>query len=126
MKVYQKIARTLKAMESCNETWQARHEQTIEDIEDKYLPSVAGFDAGCNIDLDKSRPDRIVINCPYHCMNDAGYYDGWIYPAIIVTPSLAFEFNIKLNWRGYRGRYKALMEEQILDEFCFCLIQEVD
>jgi hypothetical protein len=58
-------------------------------------------------------------------MNDNGYYDGWVYPEMIVTPSLASGFNIKINWKGYRGRYKELLEDYILDTFHHYLTQEI-
>jgi hypothetical protein len=125
MKVYQKIAGLIQAMETCREKnaleWYDKHEQTIFDIEKEFLPSGSGFDSGCTVNLDKSTPDKLVIECPYHCMNDAGYYDGWVYPCIIVTPSLQFDYDLRINWKGYNGKYKPLLSDYIVDCFSHCL-----
>lgn len=117
MKVFQKIARNLATLsrESTPIEWKDRAENSIFEIEKEYLPSGSGFDSGCTVNLDKSRPDKLIIETPYHCMNDAGYYDYWVYPCVIVKPSLQFNFSFDINWKGYRGKYKELLTDYIVD-----------
>jgi hypothetical protein len=128
MKVYQQIASLMQAMNNCeksgNTTWYGGHENNLYALEKSSLPAGSGFDSGCTINLDKSTPEKIVIECPYHCMNDNGYYDYWVYPAVIITPSLQFSFDLKLNWKGYNGKYKFLLSDYITDTFEYVLNNE--
>ena len=95
MKIYQKIAGLLKAIENCekseNQEWQGKHENSLFQIATNFLPSGAGFDSGCTINIDKSNSKKIVIDCPYHCMDDVGYYDGWLYPQAIIPVKMSPE-----------------------------------
>lgn len=128
MKVFQKIARNIATLnrESTPIEWRERAEQTIFDIEKEFLPSGSGFDSGCTVNLDKSTPEKLIIECPFHCMDEHGFYDGWVYPAVIVTPSLSFEFGIKINWKGYRGKYKDILSDYIIDTMYEYLTGEVN
>lgn len=105
MKVYEQIAQTAMAIQNCeksnNTEWYAKHSERLRSIESNDLPHGSGFDNGCTID--ESNDARIVISCPYHCMNDGGYYDGWIDYKAIVKPSLAFGFDLRIVGRDYKG-----------------------
>ena len=50
-----------------------------------------------------------VENFTTHVKN--GYYDGWIGVSCHVTACLAHGFNIRINWHGYGGKYKFLLDE---------------
>lgn len=128
MKLYQKIARNITTInrESTPIEWRDRAENEIFDIEKEFLPSGSGFDSGCTVNLDKSTPDKIVIECPFHCMNDNGYYDYWVYPSIIVKPSLQFNFSFDINWKSYNGKYKTLLSDYIVDCLHDALTRDID
>ena len=110
-KRYQEIASIVMAIENCrkagNKTWEEKHEAYIREI-DKALPSGSGINSGSCVDIDKSKPNRLVINSSYHYMNENGYYDGWIDYRVIITPSLAFD--IDLNVIGNFGRHQDIKE----------------
>ncbi len=98
-KLYQQIARTIEARLNCIKSgndWQLRHEETLEAFND-LLPSGSGIDSGTKIDIDASKPDKLVFNFSYHHMNDGGMYDGWTDHQLIVTPSLSFGFACRIT-----------------------------
>ena len=98
MKVYQRVAILLDAIENCrksgNAEWERRHVKRIEEIAARCLPHGSGFDVGCKILVEESSPDNILILAPFHKMDEYGYYDGWEEYVVRVTPSLAFGFNL--------------------------------
>ena len=97
--LYQQIARTIEARLNCierNNPFRFEHEDTLESMND-LLPSGSGIDNGTKIDLDASKPDRLVFNFSYHHMNDGGMYDGWTDHQLIVTPSLSFGFACRIT-----------------------------
>jgi hypothetical protein len=86
-----------------------------------YLPSGSGFDNGSKLDLSESTPERIVLSTSYHHMNEGGMYDGWSEHTVIVTPSLASGFNLRITGRD-RNAIKAYIAECFHD----ALTVEVD
>lgn len=107
MKLYQKIAQHIQ------------HGLDIENSPGKYpmaqevfdktrsqikeiLPCGSGFDEGIRLDYDRSTPEKIILIANFHHMDDIGYYCGWSYHKIIVTPSLAWGFNLKITGRDRR------------------------
>lgn len=103
MKLYQRIASALQAMENCkrseNHEWYGRHRQTIVNLVEAHMPSGSGIDLGTQLDFDASRPNHLVFTAPYHHMNDGGYYDGWTDHQIVITPDLATGFDLKVTGR---------------------------
>ena len=61
--------------------------------------------ADCTINLSKSTPNKIVIQCDFHHMNENGYYDGWSYHTVIITPCLGYDYDIKVTGRD-KGEIK--------------------
>ena len=124
MKVYQRLARLLDARQNCiesgNPEWQRSHEQAIEELAENYLPHGSGFDAGTTVDLERSREDRIVLQASYHHMNENGFYVGWTDHDIIITPSLTFDYNLRIT-----GRDRNQTRDYIIDQFCYHLDLEV-
>ncbi len=102
-KVYQEIAKRVSAYKTCEETgneeWHDKHHDEIQRIQDEILPSGSGIDSGCQIDVKRTDDSRLVIDSSYHCMDENGFYDGWIDFQVIVTPSLAFGANVVV--KGY-------------------------
>lgn len=126
-KVYQRLASAFVARENCrasgNEEWLIRHGETIRALVDRFMPSGSGFDCGTKYDLDEWKAERLVFHVDYHHMNDGGYYDGWTEHSVIVTPSLAHGFDMRITGRDrndikdYIGEvFSSALSEDITDE----------
>ena len=98
--VIKEIAARVVARQNCiksnNIEWKHKHEEALQALQEE-LPSGSGVDGGCQIDLDKSSQNKIVIHLGYHHMNDNGMYDGWTHHEIVVTPDLLFGVNIRIT-----------------------------
>ncbi len=64
----------------------------------RYMPSGSGFDEGTILETSRSTSEKLVFSTKFHHMNDTGYYNGWTYHEVIVTPSL--QFGLLLTIRG--------------------------
>lgn len=89
---------------------------------ENLLPSGSGIDCGTKIDREKSTGEKIVLNVDFHCMNENGYYDGWIYLKVIVTPSLYHGFNLRVVGRDYKG----MVKDYIADTYYTALTELVE
>ena len=109
-KVYEEIASLIIAIDNCNQAgnweWMEKHESRIEEIASSYLPSGSGFDSGSTVNIGDSTRNKIVINSSYHHMDEMGGYDGWTDITVVVTPSLAFGFDIKIKTPGIPTKYR--------------------
>jgi hypothetical protein len=118
VKTYQKIASLLQAIINCqkssNQVWQDNHTEAIETIM-QNSPSGSGFDNGTSLDFFKSTPEKLVFNTAFHHMDENGFYDGWSKHEVIITPSLAFGFNIRVTGRD-RNEIKDYIAE-MMDSF---------
>jgi len=115
MRIYQRIAVILDAMDHCSDEWYAKYEDELTRIENNALPHGSGFDSGCEIDTEASRPSRIVIHTSYHHMAD-GYYVMWTDHDVIVTPSLVSGFSLYVTGRDYQD-----IKDYIAEMFDFAL-----
>lgn len=99
--VLREIASRIVARQNCikagNVEWQNKHEQALQELQDKNLPSGSGVDSGMQIDLDLSSRSKIVIHAGYHHMNENGMYAGWTKHKITVTPDLLSGFNLRIS-----------------------------
>lgn len=134
-RVYCAIAQTLMALRNCEKSHDEKpenerkhwadmcdmHEDRIEAIVKANLPHGSGFDSGTKFDFEQSTPDRLIFGADFHHMNDGGYYDGWSIHQVIVTPSLAFGFNIRIT-----GRDRRQIKDYIAETFNHCLMVEID
>lgn len=104
MKLYQRMSQIISAYHNCirsqNTEWETRHKETIESLANDYLPSGSGIDSGCQIDIDNSNQDKIIIQSSYHRMDDNGMYDGWIDFTVTVKPSLCFNYVLSIRGNG--------------------------
>jgi hypothetical protein len=100
---YQAIASKLHAMFNCessgNDEWYAKHRDSIDELVKEKMPSGSGFDSGTTFDFDNSTPEKLIFKTSFHHMDDNGFYDGWTDHNVIVTPSLAFGFNLRVTGR---------------------------
>ena len=97
------------------------HEDRINTIVKQHLPHGSGFDSGTKFDFERSTPDRLIFGADFHHMSEHGYYDGWSVHQVIVTPSLAFGFNIRIT-----GKDRWQIKDYIADTFNHCLSVEIE
>ena len=126
-KVYSEIASRVIAIGNCinskNTEWQAKHETALEEIVKEFMPRGSGFDSGTTLDIDaaiKCNAAKLVFNTSFHHMNDGGYYNGWTSHVVTVSPSLAFDFTLKISGRDRNG-----IKEYMHDVFNQALNTEV-
>lgn len=98
-----------------------KHAEMIHFIDKELLPRGCGFDMGCNLDFQESKPNRIVIRTDFHHMNGAGFYTGWTDHKVVIRPSLAFGFEVKVT-----GQNRNLIKDYIADVFIQALMHEFD
>jgi hypothetical protein len=114
--LYKHIASALIARANCeksnNAEWFARHTDTLEKLCDQFMPSGSGVDCGTKIDLERSKPDRLIFTFSYHHMDQSGGYAGWTDHQLIVTPSLAFGYDTRIT-----GRDRNQVKEYFYDLF---------
>ena len=112
MKVYQALATAIACLPR---DWA---KERVDLIERKYLPSGSGIDAGCQVLVDESRDNRVVIQTAFHHMNEVGYYDGWTHHKIIVTPSLIHGFDLRITGRDKNGikEYLGQLFDHVLEQ----------
>lgn len=121
-KLYQRLATIIQARENCrksgNTEWFDRHEQRAEHLCKTEMPSGSGFDSGTRIDFDASSADKLVFDTAYHHMNDNGMYDGWTTHRVIVRPSLASGYYLRIT-----GSNRNEFKDYAHDTFAHCLEQ---
>jgi len=100
-KLYAVLASLIQARANCiesnNEEWRDRHEDRAQSLVKEYMPSGSGFDSGTHLDWDRSTTDKLIFTTSYHAMNEGGYYDGWTNHAVIVRPSLANGYYLRIT-----------------------------
>jgi hypothetical protein len=104
--LYKQIAESLQALRNCEAAldksdWRDVHKARIERLVYLHMPGGSGFDNGTKLDFDSSTPEKLVFNTAFHHMDDSGYI-GWTDHRVIVTPSLAFEINLRITGRNRR------------------------
>jgi hypothetical protein len=118
MQVYHLFAQTLDALRTSekrgNSEWIEIHTRTLRSLAYIHLPSGSGFDNGpAHLDLARSGPDRLVFTgADFHHMDENGMYDGWTEHTVVVTPSLAHGFTVRVT-----GRDRNEIKSYIADTF---------
>ena len=104
--LYSKMANVIQArlncIESKNDIWISKHEDTLNELID-LLPHGSGIDGKTTIDLEKSTGEKLILNVEFHHMNDVGLYDGWTQHKIIVTPSLMHGISMRITGINRNG-----------------------
>ena len=95
-------ALALRALHNCRKMdvdseWESIWESRLETELANLLPSGSGFDCGTKLDIEASKPNRLVFITSFHHMDEYGGYDGWTEHKIIVTPSLVYGFELKVT-----------------------------
>lgn len=125
MLVYQRLAQLVDAWKRCEEKqnteWMDKHEGAIIELAKNYLPCGSGFDSGSRVDLSASKPNKLVIWTSYHHMDENGFYDGWTEHNVIVKPSLAFDFDLRITGKDRDG-----WKDYAYECFDYALRQEVE
>ena len=88
--------------------WFNRWEDRLQRMQD-VLPSGSGLDHGTEILLGdpgesikrRSTGERLVFETSFHHMNDNGMYVKWTDHLLVVTPSLMFDFEIRVGGRDH-------------------------
>jgi len=124
-KLISRIYRTIQAKENCikdnKQDWINNHEFSLYEMERNYLPHGSGIDSGCTIDRE-FKENRIVINVPYHLMDENGFYCGWQDFKIICKPSFdGIDMKITSNVKD-----KYFLKEYLYDLFDNCLNEEIE
>lgn len=104
--------------DSGNAEWYHKHEESLNELCDKYLPHGSGIDCGVKLDLNKSTEKRVIFTLEFHHMGD-GYYDGWTQHTLIVTPNFC-GFDIRIT-----GRNRDDIKDYLYDLFRGVLSTEV-
>lgn len=103
-KLYKALVSVSDARDNCaktgNQVWYQKWSERLDRLEDR-LPNGSGFDSDPHVSL--ATPEKMVISGSYHCMNEVGYYDGWIDFKVTVKPLLLFGFTLdveadKMHW----------------------------
>ncbi len=122
-KVYEEMAQILTAIENCkksnNETWLSRYQENLEQIIEDFLPHGSGIDSGVKIS-EKAKSNKIVLEFGYHHMNENGFYNGWTYHELIITPNLAFGYDVRMT-----GPDKSNVKDYLYEAFDYALTQEI-
>lgn len=109
MKIYQKIALILSALEHCTAEWTEKHHETLEKIF-KLAPSGSGIDCGTKLNFEKSTSEKLVFEVSFHHMNNDGFYTRWTEHFVIVKPSLAFDIDLKITGQNHNSIKEYLHE----------------
>jgi hypothetical protein len=99
--------------------WENRHKETLRELVKEHMPSGSGFDNGTRLDEDRSTSEKLVFVTSYHHMNGVGYYDSWTEHTVVVKPSLAFHFDLKVT-----GKDRHDIKEYIAEVFHASLLIE--
>jgi hypothetical protein len=83
--------------------WAGKWRDAIAYICHEFLPSGSGFDNGVTLDLDASKPEKLVFLAPYHAMDSNGSYDGWRDYTVTVRASLVSGLDISVSGRDSGG-----------------------
>ena len=109
-RVIEHIAYIMTAIKNCRERaeqplggdaerWANRHNGALGDLLRDTLPQGSGFDSGVSLDYELTdvEKERYVFECPFHAMNETGYYVGWYLFRVTVTPSFIGGINLEIE-----------------------------
>jgi len=117
--VIQQMAQTLVAMDNCDKMGNSEgytfNHRAMMALVRNFLPSGSGWDRGTTIEIETSTPNRIMLTGSFHHMDEHGFYTGWTHHTLLITPSLAFGFDIEID--GFAGDQQDNFEDELHDIF---------
>lgn len=102
---------------SGNYEWTSDEAEKIEDLIKENFPHGSGFDGQTWLDLDKSKPEKLVFFTEYHHLTEHGHYDGWSTLKVIVKPSFRYGFDFKLTGIAHKYRFDRGYFEETINHF---------
>jgi hypothetical protein len=123
--IYKALASLIQAVHNCRDSgnveWLEIHGENANQIVKSFMPSGSGWDCGTKMDWDASTPEKLVFYGEFHHMDEGGCYDGWTKHCIIVRPSLANDFDLRIT-----GHDRNEIKEYLHLKFDVALRQVVD
>ena len=101
--------------------WEEKHRATLESLVVNYLPSGSGWNCATKCDTDRSRVDRLIFYGSYYHMDEHGRYECFTDHEIIVTPSLAQGFTLRITGPDKHG-----IKDYLYDLFDEAMSQEAE
>lgn len=124
MKLYQAIANKLFAIDRCeasgNWEWKDNHSLALDALIREFMPSGLGVDCGTVLDVERTKPERLVFSVDFHHMDEHGGYDGWTSHYVTVKPSLVFGFTVDVS-----GPNRNEIKDYLTDLFQSALAREI-
>ena len=116
MEKYRMLSKLVQArkntIDNQNSHWQEKHENTIAKIM-ATAPIGSGINSGTFFDVDKSTKDKLIFWVCFEHMNERGFYTEKTAHKIIVTPSLANKYEVKIT-----GKNKNNIKSYLIDLYC--------
>lgn len=123
--LYAAIASLLATIDRCesnaNWEWRDRHQDTLDAMLKRHLPYGSGIDSGSKLLVDECKSNKLVFSADFHHMTEHGFYDGWSYHQVIVTPSLEMGAVIKIT-----GRDRNSIKEYLGELFHQVMFEQVN
>lgn len=121
---YRHLSGLITAIRNCeklgNTEWLDKHATRLHELGTNQAPSGSGLDAGSELVLKESTPDKLVFSTSYHHMSD-GMYDGWTKHKVTVRPSLMSDIDVHVS-----GRNRNDIKEHLQQTFDLWLREEPD
>lgn len=125
MRVAEKIALHVDALRRCEMQGKkdmVQHwKEQIDRIVERYLPRGCGFDAGTQLSVEDSQPERLVFYTSYHHMDGYGYYTCWTHHRVVVRPSFVYGVDVQVS-----GPNRGDIKDYIANLFTECLLAEAE
>lgn len=120
--LYREIANTIQARANCeaskNTEWFDKHSERLRQLTG-LLPSGSGIDSGTHLDLNRSHAEKLVLETSFHHLDEHGFYDGWTFHTVTVTPSFQ-GINIRIS-----GRNRNMIKDYLYDTFHYALTRDI-
>ena len=98
--------------------------QTIINALADVLPTGSGID--CKWQFTEQKNGNILAHNSYHCMNDAGYYDGWAdFTLIFKKDKPLADFVLQFNGKTAQYKNKRYMLRDYLEETIYDYIRDM-
>ncbi len=87
------------------ERWANLHNAALSELIKDTLPHGSGFDSGVSVDWEATDvlAERYVFVCPFHVMNEVGFYVGWAEFRVSVTPSFQDTISLEIERTATTG-----------------------